>query len=267
MTQGVTYQSYLADFLVNQSQVPVRNSGVKMNDGCGGTITESSRKHTPIGSLLKIVTDCSLYQNGTGSSQTWKEQVINSSLSVFRLKAWAHRMSEKERLLLPTPRTSQDWKPVRNLAPSEKKGTHGLCLSSALSTLVLPTPCASEWKRAVAWDNSKSERQKQTLAWQVRILAENLPTPTCGEMVIQSPSPSEYPGGCRRGRGLGAEIGSRANSLIGKRIHPNFVEWMMGFPLEWTNLDCKLSGMQLCHESYIRSLERLDSLKQENNNA
>lgn len=33
------------------------------------------------------------------------------------------------------------------------------------------------------------------------------------------------------------------------RLNPRFVEWMMGFPLDWTDPDCKLSATQLCRRS------------------
>ena len=95
-----------------------------------------------------------------------------------------------------------------------------------------------------------------------QLISENLPTPTCNIEKIRKPSPSENPGGSRRGRGLDGEIGDRIPSLIGKRIHPEFVEWMMGFPAEWTNPDCKLSAMQLCRDASSRYLTPLEESKE-----
>lgn len=45
--------------------------------------------------------------------------------------------------------------------------------------------------------------------------------------------------------------------LIGKTIHPEFVEWMMGFPRQWTDPDCTLSVMQLFLKSHAQSLPQL----------
>lgn len=206
-----------------------------------------------------------------GYKPTWKVQTMKSNVSVYRLQAWVHRMSEKERLLLPTPRASQDYKPVRELCPQEKAGKHGKTLCAALSDpstvqqIMLSTPCASDYKRSRVF-NTTSQRHYGDLAVQAAvlesILAENLPTPTCQELKFRKPSPSETPQGSRRGCGLGAEVAKRAPYLVGKHIHPKFVEWMMGFPTNWTNPDCKLSGMQLCRESFIRSFAELPCSKE-----
>ena len=52
--------------------------------------------------------------------------------------------------LLPTPKTSQDFKPIRSLSPSEANGTHGKSLVSAIGDMMeknlLPTPSAHEHK-------------------------------------------------------------------------------------------------------------------------
>ena len=62
-----------------------------------------------------------------------------------------------------------------------------------------------------------------------------------------------------------AMVGKIYPSLIGKRIHPNFVEWMMGFPEEWTNPECKLSATQLCRASCSRSSGQSETSKKEEN--
>lgn len=45
---------------------------------------------------------------------------------------------------------------------------------------------------------------------------------------------------------LNGRLGELYPSLIGKTIHPLFVEWLMGFPGDWTNPDCKHSATALC---------------------
>lgn len=195
----------------------VKNKEKMMSVGCGQTTLDSSKNAGPLGSLSKIVIASPLFQSRRSSSTTWKEWVTPYGLSVIRLPVWAHRTTGNEDLLLPTPTASQNHKPIKVLAPSEKVGKHGTMLCAALSMLV-----------------------------------ENLPTPTCSISTIRKPSPSEHPGGCRRGRGLDGEIGDRIPSLIGRKIHPRFVEWMMGFPADWTDPECTLSAMQLCQDKSIQ---------------
>lgn len=235
-----------------------------MTDGCGLSSIESSAKQDRLGLLSKIVLDCSLFRSGGGSRRIWKKQDTKFNVSVFRLQAWEHRTSEKERLLLPTPAASQLHKPVRPMIPSEKAGTHGVMLNAAIGMLVLPTPKSSDHKRMKVAP-SDLNRHSPGIPVFAAILQENLPTPTCKEEKIRNRTPSEHPGGSRRGCGLGAEIGTRVNSLIGKRIHPQFVEWMMGFPPEWTNPECKLSATQLCRECFTRSSGQSEQSKKEEN--
>lgn len=65
-----------------------------------------------------------------------------------------------------------------------------------------------------------------------------LPTPTCHD-AKNNMSPSCW----TRQADLGVEIakmqGYNQESITGKglRIHPHFVEWMMGFPIGWTDLN------------------------------
>lgn len=70
------------------------------------------------------------------------------------------------------------------------------------------------------------------------------------------------------GRGIATigMIGTMFPFLIGKKVHPKFVEWMMGFPEDWTNPDCNLSATQLCQEYSIRSSGQSDTSKQESRN-
>jgi len=219
-------QSYPADSPVSQSVELGKNSVIRTSGGCGQSTLESYAKQSPIGLLSKIVTGSSLFQNGMESKPIWKTQVMKSGVSVFRLRAWVPRMSEKERLLLPTP-------------------------------------VATDYKRSKV-SPMDLERHSPGLPVFAALLSENLPTPTCSLNAIRKPSPSENPGGCRRGRNLDGEIGARAPSLIGKRIHPKFVEWMMGFPEEWTNPDCKLSATQLCPGKSIQSSKQSPESSEDN---
>lgn len=209
---------------VSQLVQPERNLEKKMTAGCGQTILESFGKLSQIGLLSKIVTGSYSYRNQKNSKAIWKTSTTKYGLFVFRLQAWEHRMSERERLLLPTP-------------------------------------VASDSKRSMVAKKDFYRHSPGLPVW-AALLSENLPTPTCEIEKIRKPSPSENPGGSRRGRGLDGEIGDRIPSLIGKRIHPEFVEWMMGFPKNWTNPDCKHSATLLCRLSSIQSSKQLPESKE-----
>lgn len=63
------------------------------------------------------------------------------------------------------------------------------------------------------------------------------PTPTASQASkpIREPSPSRKKG--EHGYDLQDKIGEIHPNLIGKRINPQFLEWMMSYPLGWTELE------------------------------
>lgn len=83
-----------------------------------------------------------------------------------------------------------------------------------------------------------------------------LPTPAASQIhkPIRSLIPSEQSGA--HGIMTCGALGMHYPSMIGKTIHPEFVEWMMGFPRKWTDPDCTLSVMQLFLKSHTQSLPR-----------
>ena len=89
-----------------------------------------------------------------------------------------------------------------------------------------------------------------------------LPTPTASQdyKPIRPQSPSEKAG--KHGTALPGSLGVIYPSLIGHYIHPEYIEWMMGFPANWTNPDCKLSAMQLCQDAYSQSLTPSEELRE-----
>ena len=136
-------------------------------------------------------------------------------------------------ILLPTPTASQDYKPIREKAPSEKAGTHGTMLCAALAekgVFFPPTPLAS------INDPIRPLKAKEKMR--------------------------HTKGAKRFGKMLPGSIGDAMPSLIGKTIHPLFVEWMMGFPSEWTEPECRLSATQLCRDAYSQSLTPSGELKE-----
>lgn len=83
--------------------------------------------------------------------------------TAYRLSVSARHIKDTGHLLLATPTTSQNYKPIRELCPSEANGNHGKTLPGS--------------------------------------------------------------------------IGEHFPEHIGKKINPQFVEWMMGLPEDWTKID------------------------------
>ena len=109
---------------------------------------------------------------------------------------------------------------------------------------LLPTPTASD------------ERRRRTAAAMIAAGIISLPTPAASQIhkPVRPLAPSEQSG--THGKMTCGVLGTLYPSLIGKTIHPEFVEWMMGFPRQWTDPDCTLSVMQLCRRQHAQSLPR-----------
>lgn len=121
-------------------------------------------------------------------------------------------------------------------------------------------------KKATRYHHSYYELQTQA-----RHILERerlwLPTPTASQDTkrIRPLIPSEIKqreGKKGHGTMLCGALGERYPSLIGHFIHPEYTEWLMGFPANWTNPDCKLSATQLCQDAYSRSLMPSEELRE-----
>ena len=254
-----TPQCSLVDSRANQYQPQDHEKVRKTIDGSGQNTLDLFGNVSPLGLLRKMLQTSAIYQSSEGYMPIWKTRVTKSGFLKYQLQVPERRTSEKDVSWLPTPcatdfkrarvspadlnrkspsipvfasaiqqgiiilstpTTSQDFKPIQELSSSERKGTHGMALCGAMSTkgyLFLPTPL-----------RSKMDTIRELL-------------------------PKEKDIGYHYGKMLPGAIGDVYPSLIGKRIHPKFVEWMMGFPEEWTNPDCKLSATQLCPGKSIQS--------------
>ena len=105
---------------------------------------------------------------------------------LYQLHNLVHLTYEKDGFVLPTPRASQDYKPIRRLSPTERNGTHGKTLVAEIGE---------------------------------RFFLGSLPTPN-------SSDPNKY------------QTTQTQFDPTGKNFHlnPQFVTEMMGFPINWLNL-------------------------------
>jgi len=143
------------------------------------------------------------------------------------------QVQEALNALLPTPRVSEaEGSPVKNAelksgrwSRVNRKGVRfGVKVKDVLA--ILPTPRAAN-------PGSRPNRKGG------RILAEEvskiLPTPSVMDMRSDIRKPEERSekackGGCSN---LREKVGNNS----GLRLQPNFVEWMMGYPQNWTDLN------------------------------
>ena len=207
-----------ADSPVSPSVSQARGKGQLTLAGFGLSTSDSSENASPLGLLQRMLQLSSVFQSSNKSMPTFKRKVTKSGYTYWQLKTLERRTKEDGVLLLPTPAASDYKRRIVSNAALHAHTPHLVLYAALINAgyIKLSTPTASQdWKR------------------------------------IRPQIPSEKAG--THGTVLPGSLGRAFPSLIGRAIHPQFVEWMQGFPAEWTNPDCRLSAMQLCRDAFIQS--------------
>lgn len=203
---------------VSLSASPATEKDHGMTAGSGQSSIDSFGNQTPIGLFAKTLLSSPEYRSSWAYKVTWKRQDTKSGCLRYRLQLSEHHTSDTVPFWLPTPRATDEVR--RIVAPAElhRKSPCLPVFAAAISAgvLTLPTPAASQLHKP-----------------------------------LRDYIPSEKKG--LHGKMLPAVLHEYFPSLIGKKIHPVFVEWMMGFPPQWTDPACTHSATRLCRRSQRRS--------------
>lgn len=230
---------------------------------------ELYRRFDPAGLSLKTFADC-LVSNLDGYSRKlshfWKAKITKSQRFVFLLQPSMLRTGEIDCGLLlgmlPTPRSADGDKGIRTPEGHEKereRRQNGIDLPTAIATM-LPTPCAFERDHTTEQTAARSEYYGGTVrAMYLQDRLNMLPTPltvsdspaahgkTNGEWqlkinkMLSTPCQTQY-----KGSGTNETVRDRLDYDIekttdgartGLKLQPAFVEWMMSFPIGWTDLN------------------------------
>jgi len=206
--------SYPAASPVSHSQPPDSEKDLRMNAIYGRKCAELLTSCDPLTCLGKMLL-ASLIWASTKRFLTWQKRDTLFSHSYFRLAASAHGMSASEllssRLMFPTPLASDKGtnRDAQNLdvylsenGVFRKKNKNGAIWSLPLSAAVFYlTPIASDGFRSTLKPTAYDPKKKNgNLSAQIMAL-ENPATDTAA-------------------------------------LNPDWVEWLMGFPLKWTDVSC-----------------------------
>jgi len=192
-------------------------SGLKCLESYSSTSQYGSSLKTLVGSLLGTK---AWYSNKC--ALTWKVKVTKSNRLLFQLYPSMRRTEGIEYGLLPTATTQEVEHPNAELSHTGRRiakngNTHSLGLMDRIA--MLPTPDAGMGTRgARVYDPQGYNASQRTV--------NALVTGTSGERT-------------------------------GLKLQPNFVEWMMGFPKDWTEIpDSRLLEMRLSRKLLKKSLKQ-----------
>jgi hypothetical protein len=222
--------SSVGDSHASRSVVPGSEKARRMTVISGRKCLESCGNSGPLGSLERMLLESSTW-NSKLVVLTWKVKVIPSGRSLFQLAVSVHPTREQGSSLWPTPTAEDIMKPIRTLCPSEETLDHGIMLVAAVGDCLCENPIRM-WPTMAACDAQGTGRlqpRKDRLNAGPQFLREAV---TWDQ--IQQGLPN---GG----------------------LNPQWVEWLQGFPIGWT--DCDVSGMRLFRSKSIRSLRGLHRLR------
>ena len=220
MTKDSDRTSSQADFLANLSVSQEKENLRKMTEISGRKLLGLSKSPDQLGLLEKMLVE-SLNSISTPYLRTWKIQTTPQGALILALKASVLPTKDKESGLLPTPIASTAKRSegaVRQMRRLVEQGVYTKEQAEAMIEGSL-TP-----KRMAKWNM--------------------YPTPTTQD-AKNNANPSQMK---RKIKPL--------NAVIGGRLNPNFVEYLMGFPTDWTRIEqtgSKDSETQSCRKSHSTS--------------
>ena len=274
--------SLLGDSHVNHSQLPVKEKEQMTIDTSGMKLLESSESVNQNGSLAKMLKALLTSKKAWYSDRcklTWKKKVSKSNVLLYQLQASVLGIKEKEfglsDAMYPTP-TSQDHS--RNTVPPSIGKTRGMDLSMRVvadQMRMYPTPTVG-----CEEGGEQSERVEQTKSGGFILRKKNNPNKTFGAKLSDAMIYLEkmYPTPMARDHkdinfNNTWKLGNKAQPTMarkvlkdnkpGGKLNPNFVEFLMGYPMNWTKIEPTESKV-LETQSFPKSQENLEkqSLKQ-----
>ncbi len=258
-------QYYQEDFLASHSVRPGSEEARKMTVTSGLRCLELYRRSGPVGSLVRMLLESSQW-NSTKCFLTWKESVTPAKRLLYRLVPSMPNIDETVVPFWPTPTTPR---------PHDNENTVGKYISSqkqkdlTYAVAMWPTPTARDCKGANSMAHLTREGSKNhtdQLANAVRLW----PTPSasdCGRTAINpiltsngtirhqnksggqsyarldavaamfpTPTTRDYKSPDMNPDSKRFSQKTELNSVIGGQLNPTWVEWLMGFPIGWTDL-------------------------------
>lgn len=195
--------------------------------GCGQSLPGSFAFYDREESLWKTLTP-SLFAGLDVFSETWPRSGLMRSGIAYRLPPLVLLIFAGESLSLPTPQAAEHGAYQRDRG---QKGRERLTLTGLAANGLLPTPSATEF--GCADTERLLERRAEC---QAKYGNNGFGLTLSQHMALMYPTP-RADGRDNCGGSNSRRIAKKRGTYIGRKLSPRFVEWMMGFPLGWTDLE------------------------------
>ncbi|KKN34589.1 hypothetical protein LCGC14_0792290 [marine sediment metagenome] len=212
-----------ADSLASLYLKPGSEEARKMTAGSGHRCLESYQRLGPLGSLQRMLLDSSRW-GSTIVYLTWKVRAMKQSRLLFQLAVSMPRTGELESSLWATLSMMDTRMDIRKPEERTPEANKGGC-ANLREQVMWPTPRAVESDRNSVVSQA-NYYQKTGHHRNLKAAVGTVPTPTSRDW--------------RSGKASEETMNRNARPLsevIGGQLNPNWVEWLMGFPPGWTDLN------------------------------
>ena len=198
----------------SHSVLPGSSEARKMTVTSGRRCLELYRNSGPLGSLVRMCLGLSIWRS-TRCYLTWKLSATPSRRLLFRLQASMPRTDANELPLWPTPRAND----------GEKRGNVSSDPRNELPGAVRfwPTPTVMDSK------GLDTHLRKDCTSTRSVLLSQKV-------AMFATPQHRGFRTG-QKSRWENPERSRNLNDQIGGQLNPTWVEWLMGFPIGWTDLN------------------------------
>ncbi len=248
------------DSHVNRSVSQENKKGEMTTDISGQKCLDLLKKSNPSSLLGRMCKDLLTSKTAWSSDRckmTWKVKVSKSNVSLYQLQASVLGTKDLESGLWATPNT-MDYLPPRSAAGTKKlmEGHRkGRTKPSNLREQVdpetmkmYPTPRASGQEDAETLIKRKGEKAAAQHNLTAHVQMFPTPSASCQLDVVAPPETvKQNSSGWSVTRvGTGTKFGAKLNDVVNKvnqpiepggKLNPTFVEFLMGFPENWTKIE------------------------------
>ena len=207
------------------SPLPGSGEARRMTVISGLKCSESSENSGPLGSLARTLLGSSIWRS-TRCSLTWKTKVTKGGRCLFRLAASTRRTGASDAQLWPTV-TGFD-ATGGELKGKEYCGTrHAMKLGQAVR--MFPTPRANCMTGA-SW------APRRQGAPDLQTVAAMFPTPTTGAGLCGGTGNYQQLQALEASGQITPEERRSMQAGNGGQLNPDWVEWLMGYPIGWSEV-------------------------------
>ena len=211
-----------------KEQMTTDTSGMKLLE-----LLPSANRNGSLEKMLTALLTSPMVQSCGGYKKIWKKRVSKSNVLLFQLQASVRGIKGKESGLLHTPTATEIG--LRSPLAMEKRkkyresiGRKTVPPGNLLEQIqmMFPTPAARDYKDSTI---SKSYQKRNS---------DSLPI-TMMRMYGTPKAQDNRAALWDRGKGnLGEQVHGENNArATGGRLNPHFVEFLMGYPMNWTKIE------------------------------